>query len=471
MSFPTNIHAFEICKSLQDQFGVSSVLIGDEVPERNRNDWGPGPATLPVAVIRPRNTHELAVCMAACHAASIPMVAQGGMTGVCGGARPEEGWVALSLERMSAIEEIDSANATITVEAGALLETVQRAVEDAGHFFALDLGSRGSCTIGGNLSTNAGGNRVIRYGMARDMVLGLEVVLPDGQVVTSLNKMIKNNAGYDLKQLFVGSEGTLGVITRAVMKIYPKPACAMTALCAVRDFESVTKLLGDARQALSSQLTAFEVMWSDYMGFVDMHTNLRMPMVGEYSHYILIEAHGTNDQQDPHRFGEWLEGTLDRGLIADAVVAQSVGETLDLWAFREACSEFLPLMHSVAGYDVGLPVGDTQVFVERCKASLNRALGSDSLFYGHIGDGNLHLLAWMPQPCGDPDIKSAMDAVVYGLVREFGGTVSAEHGIGTSKKAWLSHSRSAAEISLMQLVKQAIDPRNLLNPGKIFDLA
>ncbi|MFO1327838.1 MAG: FAD-binding oxidoreductase, partial [Rubrivivax sp.] len=249
---------------LRERLGASAVLIGDEVPERNRNDWSSQLPTQPLAVVRPSDAAGVSAALKACRAAGLKAVPQGGLTGLCGGARPEDGWVAISMERLVGIDEIDPDACTMTVRAGTPLEAVQRAAADAGLYFALDLGSRGSCAIGGNLSTNAGGNRVIRYGMARELVLGLEWVLPDGTVVTSLNKMLKNNAGYDLKHLFIGSEGTLGIVTRVVLRLHPQPACTMAALAALPDYDGVRRLLAEARRGLGPLLSAFEVMWPDY---------------------------------------------------------------------------------------------------------------------------------------------------------------------------------------------------------------
>jgi FAD/FMN-containing dehydrogenase len=395
-------------------------------------------------------------------------VPQGGLTGLCGGARPEAGWVALSLERMVGVEEIDPASATMTVRAGTPLEAVQRAAAEAGFLFALDLGARGSCAIGGNLSTNAGGNRVIRYGMVREMVLGLEAVLPDGTIVTNLNKMLKNNAGYDLKQLFIGSEGTLGVITRIVLRLFPKPACTMSALCVLPDYPAVVRLLGAARRGLGPLLSAFEVMWPDYWRVVIERVGVRSPVAPRNGVYVLVEAHGTDEALDAPRFEAWMERLMEDGLLADAAVSRSLADTQSFWALRDACAEFSRVLGPHVSYDIGLPVGDMDAYVQRCKPALaGRIPGCASVHYGHIGDGNMHMVVWVPGVPLEQQPKEAMDEVIYGLVREFGGTVSAEHGIGTAKKRWLGHARSPEEIALMRTIKAALDPTSLLNPGKV----
>ncbi|MDP9899284.1 FAD-binding oxidoreductase [Variovorax ginsengisoli] len=456
--------------ALLDRLGSVAVLSGPDIPERNTNDWGPHGPVRPLAVVRPSEPAGVAAAMQICHQHGIAVVPQGGLTGLCGGARPIAGAIALSLERLVGIEEIDPAASSMTVLAGTPLEVVQRAAEAAGFFMPLDLGARGSCAIGGNLSTNAGGNRVIRYGMARDMVLGIEVVLPDGTLVTSLNKLLKNNAGYDLKHLFIGSEGTLGIITRAVLRLHPKPASTMVAMCALSDYAGVLALLAAARRELGPLLSAFEVMWPDYWSAATGEVpNVRNPFAGDttpYGAYVLVEALGTDPAVDMPRFEAWLERRLEVGDVPNAVVAQSMAEVAQLWGVRDACSEFVSVFGPHIPFDVGLPTGRMDEFAERCAAGLRARLpGCRSLYYGHIGDGNLHLVAWVPGAPSQPEHE--IEQVVYGLVREFGGSVSAEHGIGTLKKPWLGHARSPEEIALMRTLKHALDPTGILNPGKV----
>ena len=458
----------EALSQLQRKLGAQAVLLGDDVPARNGNDWSASLPQAPLAVVRPIDARGVSEAVLACRKAGLCYVPQGGLTGLCRGASPEAGWVAISLERMTGIEEIDPAGATMTVRAGTSLETIQKAADERGMFFPLDLGSRGSCAIGGNLSTNAGGNRVIRYGMTRELVLGLEVVLPDGTVMTSLNKLIKNNAGYDLKHLFVGSEGTLGIITRAVLKLYPKPRSTMAALCAVPDYAAVLALLNAARSGLGPLLSAFEVMWPDYWDVITNRAGVRSPVGTGHGLYVLIEAQGTDEATDAPRFEGWLAELLERGMLSDAAVSQSVAQTKAFWAVRDICSEFGQVLGPHIPYDIGLAVAGMDEFVRRCKAALASGIpGCDSVYYGHIGDGNLHLVSWVPRLSVDQQPKEEMDQIVYGLVRVMGGSVSAEHGIGTLKKKWLGHARSEAEIALMRTLKAALDPDGLLNPGKV----
>ena len=456
--------------ALRTCLGTAAVLTGDGIPERNTNDWSPQPPGQPLAVVRPADPAGVAAAMRICHEHGLAVVPQGGLTGLCGGARPIAGAIALSLERLVGIEEIDPAACTMTVLAGTPLELVQRAADEAGFFFPLDLGARGSCAIGGNLSTNAGGNRVIRYGMAREMTLGLEVVLPDGTLVTGLNKMLKNNAGYDLKHLFIGSEGTLGIITRAVLRMHPKPACTMVAMCALNDYAGVLDLLAAARRDLGSLLSAFEVMWPDYWEVATRQVpGVRDPFEADatrYGAYVLIEALGTDPALDVPRFEAWLERQLAAGHVPNAVIAQSLSDAGALWGVRDACSEFIRAVGPHLPFDVGLPTAEMDAYARRCREQLGARLpGCRSIYYGHIGDGNLHLIAYLPGAEQQP--KEAIEDVVYGLVREFHGSVSAEHGIGTLKKPWLGHARSPEEIALMHTLKSALDPKGVLNPGKV----
>ena len=450
----------QLLGALRDKLGAAAVLTGGDVPTRNHNDWSASLPQTPLAVIRPLDAQGVADAVATCRQAHLPFVPQGGLTGLCRGASPEPGWVAISLERMVGIEEIDRASATMTVKAGTPLETIQKAADEAGFFFPLDLGSRGSCAIGGN--------RVIRYGMTRELVLGLEVVLPDGTIITNLNKLMKNNAGYDLKHLFIGSEGTLGIITRVVLKLFPKPRSTMAALCALKDYAAVIALLDAARSGLGPLLSAFEVMWPDYWEVITSRAGVKPPVAAGHGLYVLVEAQGTDESLDAPRFQSWLEELMERGLLVDAAVAQSLAQTQAFWRVRDICAEFGQVLGPHISYDIGLAVARMDEFVTRCKAALaDRIKGCESVYYGHIGDGNLHLVSWVTGLTVEQQAKEEMDAIIYGLVREMGGSVSAEHGIGTLKKKWLGHARSEAEIALMRTLKAALDPDHLLNPGKV----
>lgn len=470
VSAPTSVPSewLDALLALRAQLGEQAMLLGDEVPVRNHSDWSLQPPVAPLALARPSDTEGVAEVLKVCDALGIAVVPQGGLTGLSGGAHPTPHALVLSLERLVGIEEVDVGNATLTVRAGTPLAQIQQAAQEAGLVFALDLGARGSCSIGGNLATNAGGNRVIRYGMARDLVLGLEVVLADGTVVNGLRKMIKNNAGYDLRHLFIGSEGTLGVITRAVLRLHPQPACVATALCALPNFDAVVALLGQARQGLGPALSAFEVMWPDYWEAATQRVGLRSPFAGEHGVYVLIELEGSDAQTDPIRFEQWLGEQLQADCISDAALAQSRADAQDFWALRDACGEFPQVIGAHISYDIGLPVSAMAEFVSKCKARLSAHIsGCEIVFYGHIGDGNLHIDAWVSGLPEGQQPKHVMDEVVYSLVQQYAGSVSAEHGIGTTKLEWLHLSRSPQEMMLMRRLKKALDPHGVMNPGKV----
>jgi len=366
---------------------------------------------------------------------------------------------------MNRIEEIDPVGRTATLQAGCILEQVQQAVAREGLLFPLDLGARGSCTIGGNVATNAGGSNVIRYGMMRALVLGLEAVLADGTIVSSMNRMLKNNTGYDLKQLFIGSEGTLGVVTRVVVALQEAPAGEHTALVAVDDVGKVALLLRQVSRALGGQLSSFEVMWNDFYRAQTVAGGHEAPLDREHAAYVILETQGVDPATDAERFERAIGAALGQGLVADAVIAKSGAERNRIWAIREDLDPIrghAPLL----AYDVSLPIRDMPAYVEQVRARV-AARWPDGRFYsfGHMGDGNLHFVV-CPGEAG-AHVHQEADAAVYEPLVQYGGAVSAEHGIGLAKKPWLGLSRSGSEIGLMRLLKQSLDPRNILNPGKV----
>ncbi|MBS7701150.1 MAG: FAD-binding oxidoreductase [Cryobacterium sp.] len=447
------------------------VITGQDIPAQFHTDWSGLPSVRPIALIRPRETEEVAAALKIAGRHGITIVPQGGLTGLAGGAQPVPGGAVMSLDGMSGIEEIDPVMASMTVKAGTPLEVAQKAAEQAGLFLGLDLGARGSCQIGGNLATNAGGNRVIRYGMAREHVLGLEVVLPDGTVVTSLNKLIKNNAGYDLKQLFIGSEGTLGIITRVVLRLQAKPLTVNTIFCGCRDFPAVLELLRGARARLGPALSAFEVMWPSFYDFMTGKlSELRRPLGRPHGMYVLLEQSGFDPESDRGRLEALMGDMLETGIVGDAVLASSERETRELWAVRDSVSEYSKLMGPLTAFDVGLPASRMAEVVATIEAQYQaRWPGAILLVYGHIGDSNLHLVANVPEAGGHQPHDEITD-LVLSAVRAVGGTVSAEHGIGLLKKKYLHFTRSEGELALMKRIKAAIDPGDILNTGKVLTL-
>jgi FAD/FMN-containing dehydrogenase len=402
----------------------------------------------PLAILRPADTAQVAAVLRIASAHGVPVCPWGGLTGLVEGTFAD-GMLALSLSRMAAIETVDADQATMVVQAGLLLP--------------LDLGARGSATIGGVISTNAGGNRVLRFGMMRDMVLGLEAVLADGSVVSAMKPLIKNNTGYDLKQLFIGSEGTLGVVTRAVLRLRPAPRQQCTALLAVTEFAALVRLLRLLERALAGALSAFEVMWPEFYDIVTTAPALGRPVLPRGAgFYVLVEAMGA----DAAQFAEVLAAAMADGLVAAAVVAQSDADARRIWALRDDVGQIGRDGLSFR-FDVSLAIGDMQAYVAAVRAAVARRWPVGwVVVFGHFGDGNLHLVIGV----GDAGAARAVEEIVYGGLTAIGGSVSAEHGIGLKKRDWLGASRSAEEVAMMRAIKRALDPAGILNRGKVFEM-
>ena len=455
---------------LRDQLGADVFQIpGEFDPAPLLHDFttsAPEGAEI-LGVARPRTTQQVSEVLKFCNAHDIKVVPQGGNTGLAGGALPLGPAVVLSLERMRAIEEVDPMAGTVTAQAGAPLETIQNAADQAGMFFPLDLGGRGTAQIGGNVSTNAGGNRVVRYGTMRALVLGMEWVLADGTVVTALNKMIKNNAGYDLKYLFIGAEGTLGVITRLVLRCYPKARGVCTGLCAVNDYQGVLDLLAAARSGLGSTLSAFEMMWPEFYHLGTQALGRRPPVEPKYGCYVLVETMGDDETTDQARFEAVIGEAIERGVVQDAVVAKSGAEARELWAIRDCPGEWIKTEHwPQIAFDISIPTGQMGDYMQYAKAKIEeRWPGTVAICFGHVADSNLHLSV---RSNGDPQWEHQLEELVYATVGGWKGSISAEHGIGVHKKPFLHFSRTPEEVALMRQLKAALDPKGTLNPGKVF---
>ncbi len=451
--------------------GEKHVQRGDTVDERYRTDISRKYATAPGWAVRPGSTAEVSAIMRAAHAAGISVTAIGGQSGTSGAAVPSDGGLAISLERMNRVHAIDTLSMTMDVEAGCILQIAQEAAEVQGAFLPLDLGARGSAMIGGTIGTNAGGNRVVRWGMMRDMVIGLEAVLADGTVVSSLTKMLKDNAGYHWKHLLIGSEGTLGIVTRAVLRLRPLPTTRQTALVAAPGFEQMIRVMRRLEVSLSGQLSSFELMWAD---FYETLTTAQLPqrprpMPSGYGIYALVEAMGGNEALDGQMFEQALAVLMEEGLLSDAVIAQSDQQREALWAVREDLSPGFTPRRPFVAYDVSMAIADMPAFVDLALANLKQAVpDATSLFYGHAGDGNLH--ANVSNGTMDAATKAAFDTAIFRAVSSFGGSISAEHGIGMDRLPYIGMTRTAEELDLMRTIKRAIDPKGILNPGKVFTM-
>jgi FAD/FMN-containing dehydrogenase len=455
--------------SIRNIVGPSGILTGDDVSGRPDN-WPPAGGCKALAIVRPGSTEEVSAVLKLCHEHGQAVVTHGGLTGLVGGAIVGPGEIALSLERMNTIDPVDKTNRTITVQAGAVLQTVQETAEGASLLFPLDLGARGSATIGGLISTNAGGNGVIRYGMMREQLLGVEAVLADGTVISSMKDVIKNNTGYDLKHLFAGSEGTLGVVTRAVLRLRPLPRSQNTALVAIENFDNLGLFLQAMDSALGGTLSAFEAMWNDfYTLIVGNGEKHGLPLATSHAFYVLLESTGGDEDSDKMRFDAALEDALNANLIVDAVIAQSKQQRNDLWGIRDDVEGLVESLFPPMTFDISLSILQMEDYVEEVRSKLSSQWEkAQMVVFGHLGDGNIHLGIGVGSL--DPATVHAVETIVYEALGRRAGVISAEHGIGLAKRAYLAHSRSPEEIALMKTIKTAMDPKKILNPGKILDL-
>ena len=454
-----------LIESLRNIAGNDGVLQDDDVQARSAGMLRADHLQARL-LVRPKTTAQVAAILKLCNEHRQRVVTQGGLTGLVHGADAGQDELILSLERMNTIEEIDAVQRVALVQAGVTLQTLQEAVEQHELSFPLDLGARGSATLGGNAATNAGGNRVIRYGMMRDMVLGIEAVLADGSVISSLNRMVKNNAGYDLKQLFIGSEGTLGVITRLVLRLRERPRSQNVAFVAIDGFDRLCAFLKHMDGTLGGSLSAFEAMWREFYELVTTPpAKSSQPLKHGHAYYILVETLGADQALDAARLEAALEAALQQGLIADAAVARSERERNAIWALRDDVMQTarhgMPFV-----FDVSLPITRMEAYITEVRASLAARWPQHHCWvFGHLGDGNLHL-AIRPEEA-TAGTHAEVENIVYTPLAKIGGSVSAEHGVGLEKKPYLHLSRSAAEIALMRTLKRSFDPNDILNPGKI----
>ncbi|HVD28672.1 MAG TPA: FAD-binding oxidoreductase [Mycobacteriales bacterium] len=460
---------------LRDVVGDAGLVTDPEGMRGYLTDWRGAYSGTAALVVRPGSTAEVASVVRICRDLGVALVPQGGNTGLCGGAVPDSSGrqVVLSLDRMRRFRAVDPVNQTITVEAGAVLQSVQEAAAAVGRLFPLSLGAEGSCTIGGNLSTNAGGTGVLRYGTMRDLTLGLEVVLPDGEVWHGLRGLRKDNTGYDLKQLFIGAEGTLGVITAAVLKLFPAVRSRATAWVALPSVAAAVGLIGVFQELCGDRLTGFEVMSRQSVEFVLRHQAGARDLFGAvHPWYALVELSDTlPDAALDELLERGLAEAFDRDLAADAVVASSPSQVAGLWALREGISEAQNYEGPSLKHDVTVPISSIAAFVERTDRALSDAVpGIRIVTYGHIGDGNLHYNLSKPDGSSDDDFRARGDElarIVYDSTRSFDGSISAEHGLGQSKAGIIADYKDAYELQLMRGVKELFDPAGLMNPGKV----
>jgi FAD/FMN-containing dehydrogenase len=458
--------------------GEHAVLTARDEVEPYVNDWRGIYFGSTPAVVRPASTDEVAAVVKVCAESATPIVPQGGNTGMCMASVPRasRNEIVLALGRMNRIRDLDALDNTITVEAGVVLANIQSAAAEADRFFPLSLGAEGSCTIGGNLSTNAGGVNVLRYGNTRDLVLGLEVVLPDGRIWNGLRSLRKDNTGYDLKQLFIGAEGTLGVITAAVLKLFPRPSASATAWSAVPSPQASLELLALLRRHCGERITAFELISRNCVELVLRHVpGTRDPLSSPHDWYVLTELSDSSTGEALRGDLETaLEQAMEAGLVNDVTVAESGAQSQALWRIRETVPE---AARSEPGmlyrHDISVAVSALPEFIEEARGLLkSRFPDANIICFGHVGDGNLHYNAFIPgRSRADAAAREAHDVtdVVYDLVQRYGGSFSAEHGVGLAKVAELKRYKSPIELELMVAIKRTLDPKGLMNPGKVLE--
>jgi FAD/FMN-containing dehydrogenase len=457
----------DILAELTAIVGQQRVLTGDAVAAVEF-PWDTHTECTARAIVEPETTEEVAAIMRCCNDAGQTVVPFGGMTNLVQGCATTPDDIVLSLKRLNRIEDVDPSAGVLTAQAGATLQQAQDAAAAEDLFFPVDIGARGNCQLGGLVASNAGGNKVIRYGMTRDTVLGLEAVLPDGTVISSLNRFIKNNSGFDLKHMFIGSEGVLGVITRVVFRLRATARSHNVALVACENFDAVVATLEIANRTLSSTLSAFEVMWNSfYEVAVEPQGRLPAPLQPGAALFVLIETMGSDQEHDMAAFEAMLEDLMERGLLVDGVLAKSEKERGQIWQVRD---EVEPVIGGSHNFDVSLRSAEIGDYVGQVEAAIGKLYPEARVVaFGHLGDNNVHVsvggVEW-----NDESIRS-VERAVYGCLESFAGAISAEHGIGLEKRAYLPISRSDAEIELMKSLKRMLDPNNILNPGKVVDAA
>ena len=456
-----------IIQALADRIGADRILSGTEAAGRPISPTGDKMAATPV--VRPRSTEELAAAMEVCNRLGVCVIPLGGATGFAGGLKQTCSEIYVSLELMNQIEKIDPVNRVAIVQAGVVLQNLQDAAADDGLSFPVDLGARGSATIGGMIATNAGGEKAFRFGMMREQVLGLEVVTASGQIVDLSNTMIKNNTGYDLKQLFIGSEGTLGIVTRAQLRLRPHLPNVSTAFARVADFASAVETRNRIERALGNDLTAYEVMWPEFYEITTKNRTGRLPLERGPGFYLLFESEA-GTARNAEEFETAMAALFEEGLVEDMVVAASVADRRAMWDIRNDISALVAEMSPVLAFDVSLPVSGMEAFAQGLEEKLGKTWPQARLVrFGHLGDNNLHIGVTVGSDTAL--LKSAICDLVYCAVLALGGAVSAEHGIGTEKLAWMASGKSTGELAIMFAVRQMLDPLGILNPNKVLSVS
>lgn len=460
----------QIVQEIEKKLGKEKMLVGPEVRQRFCHIWEMDKSLEAMAVVFPRTTQDVSDVLAICHKHGQPAVVHGGLTNLVGSTETCKDEVVISMEKMNVIEELDEASRTMTVQAGVILENIHDMASEKELLFPMTFGAKGSAQIGGVIATNAGGLRVFRYGMTRNLVLGLEAVLANGTIVSSMKKIIKDNSGYDLKQLFIGSEGTLGVVTRAVLRLYQAPKSRNSAIVAIDDFNDVVRFLKFMDSGLAGTLSGYELLWErNFIAMTSPPSTISPPLPYGHKYYVLLETLGSDYEKDSKILEELLESAFNEELIKDAVMAHSAHNLELLWKIREDVDVLVSQCNNVQNYDVSLPIPEIGKYVDDTFKALDAIAEVENYFaHGHVADGNIHFLVGKSE--NNQEMVDKINDIIYSPLQALGGSVSAEHGIGLHKKKYLNLCRSEEEIGVMQLMKMAMDPKGILNRGKIVDV-
>ena len=446
----------------------SSILKGEDLKSRFYHIWKTDIPLESICLLLPKNTNQVSSILKICNNYNQEVIIHGGLTNLVGATKSSDNQVVISLEKMKNIIEIDEKGKTVTCESGVIIEDIINSVKEKELLLPLNFGARGSAQIGGAVSTNAGGLRVFKYGMTRNLVMGLEVVLPDGTIISSLKKLMKDNSGYDLKQFFIGSEGTLGIVTKVVLRLYQHPKTRYTALAVTNDYKKVLDLLKFMEDKISKNLTAFELLWNDtYKQMISDKTIYNKYLPDNYKYYVLIEFMGGDFENDYDTFEKAIMNAVDHQLVEDAVVGKDEKEQLNIWGIREDVAVLAEEKKFDQQFDISIPVAQIGEVIDKTILELKNCQGVETIFpFGHVADGNIHFI--IGKDSDNDELKSKINEIIYTNTELVQGSISAEHGIGLDKKKYLIKSRSKDEIELMKLIKKAIDPKNILNPGRVF---
>ena len=451
----------------ESSIGKSSVLTGDDLKSRFYHIWKTEVPLQSICLLLPRSSQDVSNIMKICNENNQEVIIHGGLTNLVGSTKSEKSQVVISLEKMNKIIDIDERGKTVTCESGVIIENIINEVKEKNLLLPLNFGARGSAQIGGAVSTNAGGLRVFKYGMTRNLVMGIEYVLPDGTIISSLKKLMKDNSGYDLKHLLIGSEGTLGVVTKVVLRLYQLPKTRYTSLAVTNDFQKVLDMLLYMEDKISSNLTGFELLWNDtYKQMVSDKTMYNKYLPDKFKYYIFIEYMGRDFENDYNVFEKHILESIDDGIIEDAVIGKDEKEQINIWGIREDVAVLADEREFDQQFDISIPVNLIGSVIDKISSELKECDGVKTIFpFGHIADGNIHFI--IGKDSDDDDLKSKINDIIYNNTEIVEGSISAEHGIGLDKKKYLIKSRSEDEIKLMRLLKKTIDPKNILNPGRV----